>query len=24
MAKDEGFNILPYLKPILQFIPEVE
>lgn len=24
MAKDEGFNILPYLRPVLQFIPEVE
>lgn len=24
MAKEEGYNILPYLRPILQFIPEVE
>ena len=24
MAKDQGFDLLPYLKPVLNFLPEVE
>lgn len=24
MSKQEGFNLLPYLKPVLKFLPEVE